>query len=155
MAFGRPTIYCEELADSICEAVATTTMGLPRICEANPHFPTRETIYKWRYKYQDFSDKYIKAKQAQADLLAEECLSIADDCQNDYMDSLDKESVNIGYKLHGEHVNRSRLRIDTRKFLAAKLIPQIYGDNKKDDNKNDSVSLLEKLVTGKVKINHD
>ncbi len=33
-----------------------------------------------------------------------------------------------GYKLNGEHVQRSRLRIDTRKWLAGKLKPKKYGD---------------------------
>jgi hypothetical protein len=151
MTMGRPTKYTQELADLICEKVATHTFGLRRLTDMFPEMPVVDTIYQWRYKNKDFSDQYAQAKQAQADLLAEECLSIADDCQNDYMASLNPETLNEGYKLNGEHVNRSRLRIDTRKFLAAKLLPKIYGDNKKDENKEDSVSLLEKLLTNKGK----
>jgi hypothetical protein len=145
MTMGRPTIYTTDLADAICEAVATSTLGLARICDANPHFPRRETIYQWRYKNPDFSDRYIKAKQCQADLLAEECLAIADDGRNDYMQALSEDGKCELWKFTTEHVNRSRLRIDTRKFLAAKLMPQIYGDNKKDD-KPSIGSVVELLV---------
>ncbi len=55
------------------------------------------------------------------------------------------EEGNIGWKLNGEHVNRSRLRIDTRKFLAAKLLPKQYG-TQPDDDKVNTHALVEKLI---------
>jgi hypothetical protein len=36
--------------------------------------------------------------------------------------------VNTGWVLNGEHVQRSRLRVDTRKWFASKVAPKIYGD---------------------------
>ena len=59
---------------------------------------------------------------------AEEILEIADDARNDYMEKLDDSGNLLGYTLNGEHVQRSRLRIDTRKWLMSKQNPKVYGD---------------------------
>lgn len=130
---GRPTIYNEEIANLICERVATCTFGIRKICATYDDMPTHDTIFKWRYKYKDFSERYAQAKVKQAELLAEEIIDIADDGTNDWMEVRDDQG-GVAYKLNGEHVNRSRLRIDTRKWHAAKLAPKIYGDHKKDDD---------------------
>lgn len=141
---GRPTLFTQELADLICERVATTTLGLARMCETYNELPDKSTINLWRYKYPQFSAQYAQAKLNQADLLAEEMLDIADDGTNDWMQSFGEEGE-IAYKLNGEHVQRSRLRIDTRKFLAAKLLPKQYGD-KADEKKADDKSIVEMLI---------
>ena len=142
---GRPTLYSQELADLICSRVATSTLGLTRLCELHDDLPDKTTIYLWRYKYPDFSNQYAQAKLKQADLLAEECLEIADDATNDWMENFSDDGDSIGYKLNGEHVQRSRLRIDTRKFLAAKLLPKQYGE-KPEDKKAEDKSVIEMLI---------
>lgn len=53
---------------------------------------------------------------------ADELLDIADDGTNDWMLRND-DGENVSYSLNGEHVQRSRLRVDTRKWLLSKLIP--------------------------------
>lgn len=141
---GRPTLYTQELADLICLRVATCTFGLTRMCELYDDIPTKFTINLWRYKYPEFSTQYAQAKLRQCDLLAEEILEIADDATNDWMETFGDEGE-VGYKLNGEHVQRSRLRIDTRKFLAAKLLPKQYGE-KPEDKKNDEKSVIEMLI---------
>jgi len=145
---GRPTLYTQELADLICQRVATSTFGLARLCALHDDIPDKSTVNLWRYQYPNFSAQYAQAKLKQADLLAEECLDIADDGTNDWMESFGEDGE-VGHKLNGEHVQRSRLRIDTRKFLAAKLLPRQYGD-KTDENKvNDKTvigMLIDKLV---------
>lgn len=141
LKMGRPTDYCQEMADLICQRVATTTMGLARMCEKYDDMPEKSTINLWRYKYPEFSSQYAQAKLKQADLLAEEMLDIADDGTNDWMQSFGESGETI-YKQNGEHVNRSRLRIDTRKFLAAKLLPKQYGDAARDDSGNKSPVLV-------------
>ena len=40
----------------------------------------------------------------------------------------DESDELTGYKLNGENIQRSRLRIDTRKWLMSKLNPKVYGD---------------------------
>ena len=151
MAGGRPTKYGEKLAALICERVATHTCGLNRLCEMYDDLPSKFTVNLWRYKHPEFSTLYAQAKLVQADLLAEECLEIADDDSRDV-----KVNPETGDEyLNTEFVARARLRIDTRKWLAMKLLPKQYGDNKKDDNTNDDKSVLEKIISGELKIKHD
>lgn len=136
---GRPSIYTKELADLICMLTATNTFGLRKLCKLHNELPVVDTIYQWRYKYKDFSEQYAEAKLKQAELMAEEILEICDDGTNDWMATLGDEEQGMGWRLNGEHVNRSRLRIDTRKWLASKLLPKTYGPPpKEDDNKNPS-----------------
>ena len=122
---GRPTKYTEELAKKICRAIATCTDGLEDICRDNPDFPVKSTIYEWRYDHPQFSEWYAIARAQQVDLLAEEMDAIAKDGTNDWME---RQGNNEGWQLNGEAVARSRLRIDTIKWKACKLIPKVYGD---------------------------
>jgi transposase-like protein len=119
---GRPTKYSEELADRICEAIANSNRGLVTICKQEG-MPTRSTVHKWISENKQFSDKYAKAREDQADYLAEEMLEIADNSTNDT--TLNRMGEEIENR---EWVNRSRLRVDTRKFIASKLKPKKYGD---------------------------
>lgn len=141
---GRPTLYTQELADLICEYVATSTFGLERLCALHEDIPVKSTINLWRYRYSEFSTQYAQAKLKQADLLAEEILDISDDGTNDWMQTWGEDGE-MGWKLNGEHVQRSRLRIDTRKFLASKLLPKQYGQHAEEDKGNDK-SVIEMLI---------
>lgn len=141
---GRPTLYCEELAALICERVATSTMGLARLCALHDDLPDKTTVNLWRYRHPEFSTQYAQAKLKQADLLAEEMLDIADDGTNDWMESFGEEGE-VAWKFNGEHVQRSRLRIDTRKFLASKLLPKQYGQHSEEEQK-DKQSLIEAII---------
>jgi len=93
--------------------------------------PSRITVYSWLLddRYAAFLTKYTRARELQSETMIDELNDIADDASNDYMETVDNETgAIIGYKLNGEHINRSRLRIDTRKWIASKLKPKKYGD---------------------------
>lgn len=141
---GRPTGYSEKMATRICELVATHEWGLEKLCNYYDDIPTKTTINLWRFKHRDFSARFNEAKRVQAELLAENCLDIADDGTNDYNEVVTK-SGDVEMRLDHEHVQRSRLRIDTRKFLAAKLAPKIYGVFNESDTQS-AKSLLETLL---------
>lgn len=142
MAGGRPTLYNEDMAALICERVKSHDWGLKRLCEHYDDLPTKETVNEWRAKYPEFSSQYAQAKLQQADLLAEECLDIADDASSDI--KLNDEGMPI-WDINC--INRARLRIDTRKWLAAKLLPKQYGAKPADDDGKNTLieKLLEKL----------
>ena len=125
---GRPTKFCKEMADMICRKVATTTNGLRRICSRSPELPHPDTIREWRLDYPEFSSQYAEAKRLQADLLAEEILDISDD---DSLDEIIDDNGNV--KLNAEYVQRSRLRVDSRKWIAAKLMPKVYGEKMQNE----------------------
>jgi hypothetical protein len=88
--------------------------------------PCAATVFTWLRIHPEFLEQYTRAKEESADALVEEMLDISDEASNDWMEVHDKE--NVGYRLNGEAINRSRLRVDTRKWIAAKLKPKKYGD---------------------------
>jgi hypothetical protein len=54
---------------------------------------------------------------------SEEIIEIADDAASDKF-----TDANGNERVDNEHINRSRLRVDTRKWLMSKLAPKKYGD---------------------------
>lgn len=124
---GRPSDYTTALAEEICEAIACDSKGLRRLCNDNEHWPSRSNIYVWLKNHSEFQDLYARAKECQVEALIDEILEIADDSSNDY-------AINDEGKLivNHEHIQRAKLRIDTRKWLAAKLCPRLYGDRLTD-----------------------
>lgn len=121
-------MYSEELVDKICEKIATSNKGLHAICAENESFPAYSTIFKWLNEddKKSFVDKYARAREAQAEFLADEIITISDDGTNDYMTITkgDKE-----YNVEDREVtNRSKLRVDARKWKASKLAPKKFGE---------------------------
>ena len=124
MPGGRPTIYTKERGDRVCELTAIHPWGINRLCREYPDLPDPTTIRYWRFKNEEFSLQYAKAKLAQAELMTEDCIDISDDTHKDYKENKEGEQV-----ANNELVNRSRLRVDTRKWLASKLLPKTYGEH--------------------------
>jgi hypothetical protein len=133
---GRPTDYTPELGERICELVATHDLGLRGLTALYPDLPHKETINRWRRNDPDFRIKYAQAKCQQLEFMTEDLIDIADDGVNDWMEMFDKEGESIGWRVNGEHIQRSRVRIDTRKWLASKLAPKMYGDALTQENNN-------------------
>ncbi len=109
---GRPSLYTEALAAKICRRLAEGE-SLRAIC-ADKVMPAISTVMGWLFngKHEDFSEQYTRARQAQAEFRADEIIEIADAAE------------------HGgsEEVQAARLRVDARKWIAAKLLPKKYGD---------------------------
>lgn len=132
---GRPTLYSTDIADRIIHAIGTTSQGLQAICAADD-MPCRSTVYNWLDTHPDFLDRYTRAKESQADVLAEEIISISDDDSND---TIKTERGDIP---NHEWISRSRLRVDSRKWLAAKLAPKKYGDKLDVTSAGDKISTI-------------
>lgn len=135
---GRPTLYSQKLAHKICEAIATTPSSLKKICEKNPSFPPYKAICSWVYKNKEFYELYARARVAQAQILGDDCMDISDESANDLV--VDPESGDI--KINHNVISRSKLRIDTRKFLMSKLLPKIYGE----DDENEKLAMRKELA---------
>jgi len=147
MAGGRPTDYTEELAGEICSRLAQGR-SMRNVCE-DKDMPVRCTIFVWINKYPAFKYQYEKAKEESADYLVEEMLDIADNGSNDWMERNDKD--NEGYQLNGEHVQRSRLRLDARKWIASKLKCKKYGDKTIHEGSVNLTHLTEEELDRKLK----
>jgi hypothetical protein len=119
---GRPSDYTQELADLICERIATHGVGLKKLCEMYDDMPEKITIRRWCLKYPQFRSQYAQAKALQIEALVDEIIDIADDASQDTFISEHGKQV-----CNNEFIARSRVRIDTRKWLASKLAPKLYG----------------------------
>lgn len=115
------TKYSSQMADAVCEKIMDG-LSLRKI-EALPGMPRRITILKWLRENPEFQTQYAHAREEQAELLAEEILEIADDGKPDF--SFDPEQ---GLIVDGDAIQRARLRVDSRKWIASKLKPKKYGD---------------------------
>ncbi|WP_439461782.1 DNA packaging protein [Serratia quinivorans] len=123
---GRPSDYTTELAETIC-LLLSEGESLRSVC-SDEGMPCKQTVLRWLSQRPEFRAQYVRAKEEGAEAIAEELFDIADDGTNDWMEKLDKEGEVIGYQLNGEHVQRSKLRIDTRKWYLSKIMPKKYGD---------------------------
>jgi hypothetical protein len=118
---GCPVTHTAELAEKICERLSGGE-SLRSICR-DEAMPDERTVRRWALDDREgFSPQYARAREAQAHALADELLEIADDGSNDWMVREGKTELN------SEHVQRSRLRSDTRKWLLSKMLPKVYGD---------------------------
>ncbi len=122
---GRPSTYTPELGAEICDLIAEG-YTLRQIGEREG-MPWKSTVNKWRTLYPDFEAMYARAKAMQADHMAEEIIEIADDGSNDWM-TREQENGGTTTVLDHEHVQRSKLRVDARKWVMAKMAPRKYGD---------------------------
>lgn len=129
---GRPTVYTLELSDDICEHLAGGK-SLVSWC-AKPGHPKYTTVARWLREDEEFQQRYVRAREAQADYLAEEVVEIADKVRHAVKKTVHTEpGKDDTKKLHTEEVHldaveRSRLMMDARKWYAAKLAPKKYGD---------------------------
>src|SRR5208337_163169 len=119
----RPLVPNAELTRAIALEIATNTCSIGHLCDRNKHWPTYRMFYRWLVEHQEFADAYANAKRAQIQLLVDEIVQIADFSHED-----DKFASDGSLVPNKEYIARSRLRIDTRKWMAAKLIPRLYGD---------------------------
>lgn len=137
---GRPTRYNPEIAQEICSRLANGE-SLRSICKAE-HMPERITVLGWAVQpNHPFFNQYANARDIQADSMADDIVDIADDGTNDFY--VGKEARPI---VDAEHINRSRLRVDARKWIASKLKPKKYAD--KIQNEIYGKVSLESLILG-------
>jgi hypothetical protein len=123
---GRPTIYSPALCQAICTRISVGE-SMRSICR-DDDMPALTTVMYWLNDpdKEDFLKQYKGAKDIQADLMAEDIVDIADDSTNDYM--MKERGDYYENSLNAENIQRSRLRVDARKWVASKLKPKKYGD---------------------------
>lgn len=146
---GRPSEFSAEVADRIC-ALLVDGESLRSIC-GREDMPAASTVFLWLRAHSDFSERYAHAREMQADLAFDEIVEIADDGRNDWMEKHDG-----GVALNKEAIQRSALRVDTRKWRMSKLLPKKYGErldlNHSGEVKVDTGPDLSGLDDGELKV---
>lgn len=101
--------------------------SLRSICR-DENMPSIGGVMKVLNERPELVERYTRAREMQADAIFEEMIEIADDGSNDWM--LKRADDPTSVVLNGEHVNRSRLRIDSRKWILGRMRPMKYGEQK-------------------------
>lgn len=109
----------------ICRRVSCGD-SLITICAEDHAMPPYHIVLSWTQSYPGFGDALKDAQRLRGEFWVEEAISIADDARNDWMRRNDP--LNPGWIANGEHVARSKLRIDIRKWAASKYYPAKFGD---------------------------
>lgn len=123
---GRPTKFTQATADAICERIARGE-PLAVICR-DGDMPAVRTVSDWKVAHPSFSAAFARAREDGFDALAAECLEIAEDGSRDYTTKKRPDGTEFE-AFDAEHVQRSKLRIETRLKLLAKWDPKRYGDS--------------------------
>jgi hypothetical protein len=123
---ARPCEFSQEIGDQVCAWLASG-QSLNAFCRV-PDNPAKSTVLRWVESNAEFRDQYARARVEQAEYWAEEILEIADDGSNDWETRTGRGGQEFDAVNH-EVVNRSRLRVDARKWLLSKLLPKKFGDD--------------------------
>jgi len=102
---GRPSKFTPELTAEILQRISHGE-SLHAICR-DPAMPAEITVRDWLTRDEDFSTKYARAREEQAERYAAEIVEIADTCDDP---------------------NKARLQIDARKWYASKVAPKKFGE---------------------------
>lgn len=138
---GRPKVWDEKkVMDEICGILATTSRSLRDICsDPSLDLPDVMTVIRWINRNQGHAKMYAAAREAQADVIFDEIIEIADgkrpvgeekDIIEVLIDDGMKEAEARAFvtKLQPHVVQRDRLRVNARMYAASKLRPGTYGD---------------------------
>ena len=132
---ARPSEFSAEIADLICERIADGE-SLRAIC-SEEGMPNKATVFRWLAARPEFSDQYARARETQADTLFDEVLVIADEevtmvkrSKHQHGASPDDDTPDneVEVVFDPTAVQRNRLRVDARKWMAGKLRPKVYGE---------------------------
>lgn len=119
---GRPSKYTPTLGDEICDRLAKGE-SLNAICK-DAYMPAESTVRAWALDINHpISANYARSREIAYHRMAEELLFIADDGTNDTM--VDEDGNRI---TNHDVIQRSRLRVDTRKWILSKMLPKVFGD---------------------------
>ena len=123
---ARPSKYSEKLVDKMLEEIASgrSVIGL---CREEEWTPNADTWYRWLYRIEGLSDRYARAKAHQSEREADIILDIADN------------ATNQDYQV-------ARLRVDARKWVASKLLPNKYGDKTQIDHSSTDGSMKPTVI---------
>jgi len=125
LPIGRPSEFSQDTANQICNRLAGGE-SLRSITE-DPTMPSRQTIYSWMTARPAFLDQYVRAREEQAESMADEIVAIADETP-ETTPVFNRDGEQIDIKLDSAYIQWQRNRIDARKWTASKLRPKKYGD---------------------------
>lgn len=140
---GRPSLYSVEVAAAICERLSNGE-SLRKIC-LDDKMPGRQTVLAWLDDdtKAEFRTKYARAREAQADFLADEIVEIANTPEIGTKSTTKEWGTEIA---EGDMIEHRRLKVLARQWYAAKLNPKKYGDKMQlDATITDNTPMADKM----------
>lgn len=123
---GRLSTFTAEMAARILQLLAEG-QTLREVCRPDD-MPSESVVRNWVLDDREgFAAQYSRARAVGYHSMADELVEIADDGSNDWMERKNSDGSTVEVENH-EVIGRSRLRVDTRKWLLSKALPKIYGD---------------------------
>lgn len=117
---GAPTLKTPERLEAIFAGISLGRSARSMCVEVGI---SQRVLWNWLAGDEQLMRQYLRAKELCIDAYAEEIIEISDDGSKDtYIDEKGKEIINR------EVIARAQLRIDARKWYAARLAPKKYGD---------------------------
>lgn len=109
--------FTQDKADLICEQLldGKSLRQIVKLPEINI---SPSTICFWLQKFPEFAEQYARVKEMQAEMLADEIIAIADQATSN------------------ENAQAIRVRVDSRKWVASKLLAKKYGDKVQHANES-------------------
>lgn len=146
---ARPNKFTLAIAERICERLSDGE-SLRSICMSEK-MPSKATVFRWLRNNEKFRDQYVRAREAQADAIVDEILDIADEeCTKVKTDKHPRADADedgmVEVVFDAVAVQRNKLRIDARKWLAGKLKPKVYGDKVESEGGQDISQTLAQLI---------
>jgi hypothetical protein len=138
-------IYLDEIGARVCKDLAGG-MTLRAVCR-QPGMPKPSTVIGWAINEEHpFYGKYEQARLIGYSVMADDVIDISDDARGDYVGKTgaNGETTRV---FDSENVARSRLRVDSRKWVLAKALPKIYGDKIEHTGKDGAPLFPELIIT--------
>lgn len=139
---GRPCSYTPEIGQLICDRLAKGE-GLNAICK-DDGMPAESTVRGWALdNVGGFFAIYARARELQAEKMAEEIIAISDASAAD-IKGFDENGDPIA---DHEFIARAKLRVDTRKWILSKVLPKKYGESTTIKGDKDNPLTVQALST--------
>jgi len=135
--------YTEAQKNKIVESIIILITQGQSIAKACKEVEVSSSTYMvWLSRSEDYARAHANAMASRADVIFEEILEIADNTEDDIITDSDGNKVT-----NHNVIQRDRLRVDTRKWIAAKMNPKKYSDKQFIETKD----LTEKPITSIVR----
>jgi hypothetical protein len=111
--------------------------------------PNVSSVYLWIIKNKDFSNMYAHAREDQADTYSDQIVDIGEEVP---MMVITDEDGKVTKRIDPAGVNRNRLRVDARKWVASKLKPRTYGDRLDVSVSDNRISVIQALEQAQARV---
>lgn len=139
---GNPSGYSDNLIDSICLALVTPVLNPDEPEGSTPHLrslraileemktPSMSMFMRWLNdsKMEYLREQYARAYAVRAEIMADELTEISDEDPREVTTITQGDRTTEVDRTDGAGIQRNRLRVDTRKWIASRLLPKKYGD---------------------------